>query len=99
MANMAFWLSACSTLGYYAQSVSGQLDVLQRRQPIAQLLQDKSQTPKLRDKLETVVRIRRFATTALELPDNDSYTSYVLLDRRYVVWNVFAAPVEVMPVV
>jgi predicted aminopeptidase len=92
MASMAFWLSACSTLGYYAQSVSGQLDVLQRRQPITQLLQDDKQTPELREKLEAVVRIRRFATTVLELPDNDSYTSYVLLDRRYAVWNVFAAP-------
>jgi predicted aminopeptidase len=92
MAGMAFWLSACSTLGYYAQSVSGQLDVLQRRQPISQLLQDDTQTPELRDKLETVERIRRFATTVLELPDNGSYTSYVQLGRRYVVWNVFAAP-------
>jgi len=66
--------------------------VLQHRQPITQLLQDESQTPELRDKLETVVRIRRFATAVLELPDNESYTSYVLLDRRYAVWNVFAAP-------
>ncbi|MGB7934630.1 MAG: aminopeptidase [Gammaproteobacteria bacterium] len=92
MAGMAFWLSACSTLGYYAQSVSGQLDVLQRRQPITQLLQDDTQTPELRDKLETAVHIRRFATTVLELPDNDSYTSYVQLGGRYAVWNVFAAP-------
>jgi predicted aminopeptidase len=92
MASMTFSLSACSTLGYYAQSVSGQLDVLERRQPITQLLQDDTQPAELRDKLDTVVRIRRFATTVLELPDNDSYTSYVLLDRRYAVWNVFAAP-------
>jgi len=92
MTSLAFWLSACSTFGYYAQAVSGQLDVLERRQPITRLLQDDTQTPELRDKLETVVRIRRFATTVLELPDNGSYTSYVLLDRRYAVWNVFAAP-------
>jgi predicted aminopeptidase len=92
MASMAFWLGACSTLGYYAQTVSGQMDVLRRRQPITQLLQDESQTPELRDKLETVVRIRRFASTVLKLPDNGSYTSYVQLGRRYAVWNVFAAP-------
>jgi len=89
---MAFILSACSTLGYYAQSVSGQLGVLARRQPITQLVQDDTQPPQLRDKLETVVRIRRFASVVLELPDNDSYTSYVQLERPYVVWNVFAAP-------
>jgi predicted aminopeptidase len=92
IAGMAFWLSACSTLGYYAQSVGGQLDVLARRQSISRLLQDDTQTPQLRDKLETAVRIRRFATTVLKLPDNGSYTSYVQLDRPYAVWNVFAAP-------
>src|SRR4030095_9076812 len=27
----------------------------------------------------------------LELPDNDSYTTYVDLERPYVVWNVVAA--------
>jgi predicted aminopeptidase len=92
LAGMIFWLSACSTLGYYAQSVGGQLDVLARREPIARLLQDDTQSPQLRDKLETVVCIRRFASTALDLPDNGSYTSYVQLERPYAVWNVFATP-------
>ena len=36
--------------------------------------------------------MRDFATTDLGLPDNGSYRSYVQLDRRYVVWNVIAAP-------
>jgi predicted aminopeptidase len=35
---------------------------------------------------------RAFAVTDLSLPDNDSYRTYVQLDRPYVVWNVFAAP-------
>ena len=91
-AGMAFILNACSTLGYYAQSVSGQLDILIRRQPITRLLQDDTQPSQLRDKLETVLRIRQFASVVLELPDNGSYTSYVQLERPYVVWNVFAAP-------
>ena len=91
-AGMAFSLNACSTLGYYAQSVGGELDVLIRRQPITRLLHDDTQTPQLRDKLETVVQIRRFASEVLELPDNGSYTSYVQLERPYAVWNVFAAP-------
>jgi predicted aminopeptidase len=91
-AGMAFILNACSTLDYYAQSVNGQLDVLTRRQPINRLLQDDTLTPQLRDKLETVLRIRHFASVVLELPDNGSYTSYVQLERPFVVWNVFAAP-------
>jgi predicted aminopeptidase len=91
-AGMAFMLSACSTLGYYTQSVSGQLDVLNRRQPIDRLLQEDTLTPQLRGRLETVLRIRRFASVVLDLPDNGSYTSYVQLDQPFVVWNVFAAP-------
>lgn len=89
---MAFTLSACSTLGYYAQSVDGQIDVLVHREPIARLVHDDTQPPQLRAKLEMVQQIRRFASTELDLPDNDSYTSYVQLERPYAVWNVFAAP-------
>jgi len=87
-----FSLSACSTLGYYAQSIGGQMDVLSRRQPISRLVNNDAQPPQLRARLETVMRIRRFASAVLMLPDNGSYTSYVDLGRPYAVWNVFAAP-------
>jgi predicted aminopeptidase len=89
---MAFSLCDCSTLGYYMQSIGGQLDVLGRRQPIPRLLHDDTQPPQLKDKLATVLRIRRYASAVLGLPDNGSYTSYVRLERPYAVWNVFAAP-------
>jgi predicted aminopeptidase len=36
---------------------------------------------------------RDFASRKLDLPDNDSYRTYVKIDRPYVVWNVVAAPV------
>jgi len=39
-----------------------------------------------------VLEIREFASRELQLPDNDSYRTYVDLHRPYVVWNVFAAP-------
>jgi predicted aminopeptidase len=91
-AGMVCALSACSTLGYYVQSAGGELDVLVRREPISRLVRDDMQPPQLRAKLETVQRIRRFASAVLDLPDNGSYTSYVRLDRQFAVWNVFAAP-------
>jgi predicted aminopeptidase len=92
VAGMVYTLSACNTLGYYAQSAGGQLDVLSRREPIARLVQDDTQPPQLRVKLATIQRIRHFASAVLDLPDNGSYTGYVQLQRPYVVWNVFAAP-------
>lgn len=82
----------CSNLGYYAQSVSGGYEVLSKREPIAEVLQDPSVPDSTKDKLQAVLKIRDFASQELQLPDNNSYRTYVDLQRPYVVWNVFAAP-------
>jgi predicted aminopeptidase len=85
-------ITGCNTVGYYAQSVGGQWEVLDKRQPISVLLDNPDTPESLREKLQTILRIRDFATQALKLPDNDSYRGYADLQRPYVVWNVFAAP-------
>ncbi|WP_455207776.1 aminopeptidase [Kaarinaea lacus] len=82
----------CSNLGYYAQSIAGGYEVLSKREPITEVLQDPSVTQDIKDKLQEVLKIREFASSELQLPDNDSYRTYVDLQRPYVVWNVFAAP-------
>src|SRR6202041_2403996 len=51
-----------------------------------------STSPALRTQLEAVAAIRDFASHELGLPDNGSYRSYADVGRRYVVWNVVAAP-------
>jgi predicted aminopeptidase len=56
-------------------------------------LADPDTSAELRERLATAQRIRAFAARELGLPDNGSYTSYADLRRRYVVWNVYAAPV------
>ena len=89
---MLLLLAGCSNLGYYAQSIAGQFELLSQRQPIAEVLQDRAVDPALKDKLRKVLEIRTYASETLALPDNDSYRSYVDLKRPYVVWNVFAAP-------
>lgn len=89
-------LSACAApgegLGYYWQSVRGQLAVLQSARPIDDWLADTNTEPWLRKKLELAKQARRFASADLGLPDNGSYTKYVDLKRPSVVWNVFATP-------
>ena len=77
---------------YYAQAVSGQLGVLARRQPIAQVLADSDTPEQLANRLRLVQEARSFSVRELGLPDNDSYRSYADLERDYVVWNIFAAP-------
>ncbi|MBI5446012.1 MAG: aminopeptidase [Deltaproteobacteria bacterium] len=84
-------LGGCSNLRYYARTVGGQLDISRRAQPIEQVLADPATDPVLRTKLEAVGRIRQFATSELNLPE-DGYRTYADLGRPYVLWNVFAAP-------
>jgi predicted aminopeptidase len=90
LAAAALSLSGCA-LPFYLQAIGGQLELMRKRTPIDELIQDPGIDPTLKTTLGTVARIRKFAIDDLLLPDNDSYTSYVSLDRSYVVWNVVAA--------
>jgi predicted aminopeptidase len=85
-------LQACSTMGFYAQSVTGQLEVLAKQRPIASAVEDPREAPERRSQLRRALRMRDFAVAALGLPDNDSYRSYADLRRRFVIYNVFATP-------
>jgi predicted aminopeptidase len=85
-------LDGCSSVAYYTQAVHGQLSILSRRRPISEVLADQKTSPILRQRLKMLQRARNFASSELKLPDNASYRSYADLGRRYVVWNVFAAP-------
>lgn len=85
-------LQGCSSLGYYSQSVSGHLQLMGQRQPIAQLVRDPQTPPGLKQKLQQIEAMRTFATSQLGLPDNDSYRSYAALEREAVVWSVVATP-------
>ena len=91
LAALALLLGGCATLRYYAQAVSGQLDMMRRASPIDEELRRATVSAELKAKLRSVLRIREFASRELALPDNGSYRSYADLGRRYAVWNVFAA--------
>lgn len=85
-------LSGCETFGYYKQAVHGQYQILAQQRPLSELIGD-SQTPAgLREKFQLVLKLREFAERELKLPHNGHYLRYVEVGRRYVVWNVHAAP-------
>jgi predicted aminopeptidase len=92
LAALAPAMVACSTLRYYSQAVSGQLDLMRRAAPIEEQLARDAVPAELKAKLQAVLRIREFASRELGLPDNGSYRRYADLGRQYVAWNVFAAP-------
>ncbi|MCC6196371.1 MAG: aminopeptidase [Burkholderiales bacterium] len=94
IAAAVFLLAGCGameTADYYFQGASGQLDILAKSRPIAEVIGD-SPDDALKQRLRKVQEIRAFASRELSLPDNASYTRYADLGRPFVVWNVFATP-------
>lgn len=85
-------LAGCANLGYYWQSASGHVRVMNAARPVSDWLLDPQADERLKRQLQTAQRIRTFATRALHLPDNPSYTRYADLRRSAVLWNVVAAP-------
>jgi predicted aminopeptidase len=84
--------SGCSTMGYYAQSLGGHLEVVRAAKPVPEWLADAQASPALKERLRLSQRIRDFAVSELGEPDNASYRRYADLKRNAVVWNVVAAP-------
>lgn len=85
-------LNGCSSAGYYGQLARGQWQLLQAREPVAQVIANPATDPALRQHLEHSQQARVFASDVLKLPDNRSYRVYADIGRPYVVWNVFATP-------
>ncbi len=85
-------LGGCSTVGYYWQSVSGHMQMVNAARPVGDVLLDPQTPDALKQRLALSQRIRSFAVTELKLPDNVSYRRYADLQRSAVVWNVVAAP-------
>lgn len=92
LAALLLLLSGCASVGYYWQSVSGHLQLLNAARPVDDWLGDAQTPDALKTRLALSQRIRSFAVTALQLPDNASYRRYAELQRKAVVWNVVAAP-------
>jgi predicted aminopeptidase len=85
-------LSGCASPLYYAQAISGQLEIFAKRRPVEEVLSDPATPAQTIHQLKLVQRLRDFASQELALPDNHSYRRYADLDRPFAVWNVFAAP-------
>ena len=85
-------LSGCTSTMYLLQAADGEWHVMHARQPIVQVIDDPRTPETLIRELADVRAARNFASRVLKLPNNDSYRTYVKIDRPYVVWNVVAAP-------
>ena len=86
--------AACIVLSgcYYLHLAGGQMEMNRKREPIEDVIASPDTDASLRRRLELAARARDFAMSGLGLPDNGSYRTYADLGRRYVTWNLFAAP-------
>jgi predicted aminopeptidase len=82
----------CQTVRYYRQAVAGQMEIFTSKRPIPEVLADPNTSGVLRERLRLVLEIRQFAEAELGLAPNGHYLHYADLHRRFVVWNVHAAP-------
>lgn len=82
----------CRTYSYYAQAAQGQYQILTSQRPIEKLMASDEVTPDLRERFVLLKELRRFAEKDLHLPVDGHYRKYADLGRRFVVWNVEAAP-------
>jgi predicted aminopeptidase len=89
---LSLLLTGCETCHYYAQAVRGQCQMWNRQRSIESLLNDPSIAGPLKERLRLVLEIRAFAEAELQLPANGHYLRYADLERRFAVWNVYAAP-------
>ena len=85
-------VTACETVAYYSQAVHGQFTILTKGRDIEDIVADPGTDSQLRTQLSSVLAIRDFAETEMLLPVDKNFSTYVDLEKPFVVWNVFAAP-------
>ena len=92
MALATLLLVGCSSIAFVQQSWQGQREVMALSVPIEELLKSPDTDLQLKKRLAEAQAAREFASSALGLPDNASYTRYSALPRSYALWNLFVAP-------
>lgn len=92
LAAVGLGLVSCRTIKFYSQAAQGQMEIFHKACPISKVLVDPATKPELRKRLALVESIRDYARTELRLPADKQFCDYADLQRRYVVWVVFAAP-------
>jgi predicted aminopeptidase len=89
---MATALSGCSNFGYLARAGYEEGRLLWNRKPISAELANRDLSPDVREKLTTVLKVRRFARDELGLNVGGAYSTITEVDRGAIVYVVMAAP-------
>ncbi len=79
-------------LGYYWHLVLGQAQLLWNRQPVSNMLGDRSLDPRVRERLEFIQEVRRFGEQRIGLARSRNYTTYIDIGEGPVSWQLTASP-------
>jgi predicted aminopeptidase len=88
---VAILLAGCD-LCYFTHAAYEEGHLLWNRRPIVQVLQKPDLSPAVRQRLETVLAVRKFAADNLGLRVGGAYETVSAVDQNAVVWVVMAAP-------
>jgi predicted aminopeptidase len=84
--------TGCSSISYLSHVTAGHLRIMHSRQPIEDVLTTGKLNREEANKLRLVLEVRSYASNALGLPRNKSFTVYSQIAGPYVGWNVYATP-------
>ena len=93
----ALTLSVCILLqgcdvSYFAHAACEEGRLLWNRRPITEVLQKPDLSPAIRQRLEAVLAVRKFAADDLGLRVGGAYETVSAVDQNAVVWVVMASP-------
>ncbi len=83
-------LTSCASVSYYSHIMNGHHELMSAEEDIEEVLAGNKYDEQTRASLSRALEIRQFSSKKLALPDNDSYKTFVKLNRRYPIWNVVA---------
>ena len=84
--------SACQSVSYYQQAISGHLELMSSAKKINVVLASDDESESLKDKLRQVQNIVRFSRERMALDDTVRFDRYVEVGSEYVTWVVYASP-------
>lgn len=87
-------LTSCTSVAYYAQAVTGHLDVVAATRPLDEVIDDPHTSTAVALRLRQLHGLLAFAAAELDLPANGSYAGYADLQREAMVWSLVAAPAD-----
>ena len=88
---LLLWIGGCSDVAFYWQAGMGQLNILNARRPISEVLEDPEVSDLVKAKLRLVINAQTYGKEVLGMPDEHQFRYYSDIERKYVSWLVVAS--------